>query len=63
MHFIVLPNSKLVINPASPIGLDPEGNANEEARTQPDVFFESSYGNWHEIIHFSIDDITRGTTG
>jgi C-terminal processing protease CtpA/Prc len=56
--FIVLPNSKLVINSASSLGLDSDGNANEEVRTQPDVFFESSFGKWDELIEFVIDDIT-----
>lgn len=57
--FIVLPNSKLVINSASALGLDNNGYANEEVRTQPDVFFESSYGNWDELIEFVIDDLTH----
>ena len=50
-HF-VLPNSKLVINLSSALGLDCNGYASEEARTQPDVFYESSYGNFTELIDF-----------
>jgi C-terminal processing protease CtpA/Prc len=55
----VLPNSKLVINSASAIGLDATGHANEEVRTQPDVYYESAFGNWNELIDFVIDDLTN----
>ncbi len=56
--YIVLPNSKLVINAASSLGIDHNGFANEEVRTQPDVLYESSYGNWDELINLVIDDLT-----
>jgi C-terminal processing protease CtpA/Prc len=55
--YFVLPNSKLVISSASAIGLDATGHANEEVRTQPDVYYESAFGNWNELINFVIDDI------
>ena len=53
----VLPNSKLVINSASAIGLDATGHANEEVRTQPDAYYESAFGNWDELINFVIEDL------
>jgi C-terminal processing protease CtpA/Prc len=53
----VLPNSKLVINTASALGLDSTGHVNEEVRTQPDVFYESAFGNWTELIDFTIADL------
>ena len=55
----VLPNSKLMINAASAIGLDYTGNANEEVRTQPDVYYESEFGNWNELINYVIADLTN----
>ena len=55
----VLPNSKLVINSASAIGLDATGHANEEVRTQPDVYYESAFGNWDELIDFVVDDLSN----
>jgi hypothetical protein len=58
--YIALPNSKLVINCASVLGLDETGHANEEVRTQPDVYFESAFGDWNALINFVIDDLTSG---
>jgi hypothetical protein len=55
--YFVLPNSKLVISSASSIGLDGTGNANEEVKTQPDVYYESAFGNWTELIDFVIADL------
>jgi len=48
--YYVLPNSKLVVEFASSLGLDSYGYANEEVRTQPDVYYESDYGNHNELI-------------
>jgi hypothetical protein len=56
----VLPNSKLVINSASALGLDSTGHVNEEVRTQPDVVYESSFGNWTELIDFTIAELLSG---
>jgi C-terminal processing protease CtpA/Prc len=56
----VLPNSKLVINSASALGLDSTGHVNEEVRTQPDVYYESAFGNWDELIEFTITDLLSG---
>jgi hypothetical protein len=53
----VLPNSKLVINSASSLGIHHSGHVNEEVRTQPDVFYESAFGNWTELIDFTISDL------
>lgn len=55
-----LPNSKLVVNSASALGLDSTGHVNEEVRTQPDVLYESAFGNWNELINFAIDDLLNG---
>ena len=55
--YFVLPNSKLVITSASSIGLDAMGRANEEVRTQPDIYYESAFGNWNELINYVINDL------
>jgi len=56
--FLTLPNSKIVIRTASTIGLENNGEASEESRTHPDVYYESSFGDFNELIEFVIDDIT-----
>ncbi|MHA1933063.1 MAG: S41 family peptidase [Promethearchaeota archaeon] len=56
--FFTLPNSKIVIRAAPAIGLENNGEANEESRTLPDVHYESSFGNFSELIEFVIEDIT-----
>jgi hypothetical protein len=50
--YYVLPNSKLVIQLPSAMGLDNLGNANEEIRTQPDVYYESRFGEFYELIDY-----------
>jgi hypothetical protein len=57
--YYVLPNSKLVVEFASSLGLDSSGYANEEVRTQPDVYYESEYGNNNELINFVINDLVN----
>ena len=57
--YFVLPNSKLVVEFASALGLDCNGYPNEEVRTQPDVYYESDFGNFNELINFAIDDIKQ----
>ncbi|UCE10988.1 MAG: hypothetical protein JSW61_03395 [Candidatus Thorarchaeota archaeon] len=47
-----LPNSKLILNMVSALGLDITGHANEELRTRPDVLYESSLGNFSELIDY-----------
>lgn len=34
-----------------------EGHANEEVRTQPDIYYESAFGNWNELINYVIDHL------
>jgi C-terminal processing protease CtpA/Prc len=55
--YFALPNSKLVINSSPAIGLDATGHANEEVRTQPDVYYESAFGNWDELINYVINNL------
>lgn len=50
--FFCLPNSKIVINLTSALGLDHTGHSSEEARTQPDVFYESAFGNHSELVQY-----------
>jgi len=56
--FFTLPNSKIVIRTPPSIGLESNGEANEESRTLPDVYYESSFGNFNELIYFVIEHIT-----
>ncbi len=56
--YFTLPNSKLVICFSYILGLFPSGYANEEIHTPPDVYYESSAGNWTELIDFTIENIT-----
>ena len=56
--YYVLPNSKLVVEFASAIGLDGNGFSNEEVRTQPNVYYESEFGNFNELINYVVDDIS-----
>ncbi len=50
--FFTLPNSKIVITVTSALGLNQTGHSSEEYRTQPDVFYESSFGNFTELIDY-----------
>jgi len=52
-----LPNSKLVICISSALGLDHTGHANEEVRTQPDFYYESSFDNHTELIQYVLDSL------
>ena len=56
-QYFVLPNSKLVIGAASAIGFDSTGYANEEVRTQADVYYESSYGNFDELRNYVLSEL------
>jgi len=53
-QYFIFPNSKLVVALTPAIGLDNTGHANEEVRTQPDVYYESCYGNFDELINYVI---------
>ena len=55
--YYALPNSKLVICISSALGLDDTGHANEEVRTQPDFYYESSFDNHTELIHYVLDSL------
>ena len=57
--YYVLPNSKLVIQMSSALGLCKCGKANEEARTQPDILYESNFGDYQELIEYVIDYIKQ----
>jgi C-terminal processing protease CtpA/Prc len=52
--FYVLPNSKIIIRFTPAMGIDYTGNANEEVRVQPDVYYESEFGNNDELIEYVI---------
>ena len=55
--YYTLPNSKLVICISSALGLDHTGHANEEMRTQPDFYYESSFDNHTELIDYVLDNL------
>ena len=44
--FLVLPNSGLIVGYPNNMALNPDGTANEEVGTQPDVYVEKSYDNF-----------------
>lgn len=48
----VFPNSKLVLRFQQTLGIDYNGNAIEEVKTQPDIYYESSYNNKDELINY-----------
>ena len=56
--YFTLPNSKLIIRFSYILGLFPSGDVNEETHTPPDVYYESSAGNWSELIDFTINELT-----
>jgi len=56
-----MPNSKLVITMSSSVSLDRTGRANEEARTQPDVYHESPLMDLDELKDFVLGEI-RGSS-
>ena len=55
--YYALPNSKLVICITSALGLDHTGHASEEVRTQPDIYYESSFGNHTELIDYVLANL------
>ncbi|MFX1329358.1 MAG: S41 family peptidase [Promethearchaeota archaeon] len=55
--YYTLPNSKLVLCISSALGLDHTGHANEEVRTQPDFYYESSFDNHTELINYVLDHL------
>lgn len=59
--YCVLPNSKIAITMTSSMSLDWTGHANEEVRTQPDVYYESPFMNHDELINFILKEILDRT--
>ncbi len=55
--YYALPNSKLVICMTSALGLDHTGHASEEVRTQPDFYYESTFGNYTELIDYVLNNL------
>ncbi|MCG3220909.1 MAG: hypothetical protein H7641_05970 [Candidatus Heimdallarchaeota archaeon] len=47
-----------MIEISAAIGLDKNGYANEEFHTVPDVYYESTKGNWSELIDFAIKSVS-----
>lgn len=56
--FYVLPNSKFVVRFTPAMGIDYTGRANEEARVQPDVYYESEFGNLDELVNHVVEQLT-----
>ena len=59
--YCVLPNSKIAITMSSAMSLDSTGHANEEVRTQPDVYHESPFMDHDELIDFVLEEILSST--
>jgi len=57
--FYVLPNSKILIRFFSGLGIDSKGNACEEVKVQPDIYYESELRNFDELLNFVIDDLKK----
>jgi hypothetical protein len=58
--YCALPNSKIAITMTSSMSLDRTGHANEEVRTQPDVYHESPFMDHDELIDFVLEEISKG---
>ncbi|MEA1993015.1 MAG: S41 family peptidase [Euryarchaeota archaeon] len=48
----VLPNSKLIVAAADSMGINPDGTANEETHTAPDIYVEREYGGGDEMLEY-----------
>jgi hypothetical protein len=59
--YLVLPHSKLVVTMTSSMSLDRQGRANEEARTQPDIYIETSITDHNKLIDHVLHMIETGT--
>jgi len=55
--FYVLPNSKIVIRFNPCLGIDYAGNACEDVKVQPDVYYESGVRDQDELIRYVINKI------
>ncbi|NHJ46863.1 MAG: hypothetical protein FK733_03655 [Asgard group archaeon] len=51
-QMFALPNSKLLILTSIDCGMTFEGVINEEFHTMPDVFYESYFNDWDELINY-----------
>ena len=58
--YCVLPNSKIAITMTSSMSLDCTGHANEEVRTQPNVYHEGPFMDHDELIDFVLEKISKG---
>jgi hypothetical protein len=47
---MLLPNSGIIIRFSSCMGLNPDGTANEEYHTTPDIYVEQSFEDFIDII-------------
>ncbi|MFX0021406.1 MAG: S41 family peptidase [Candidatus Hermodarchaeota archaeon] len=56
--YYALPNSKLVICITSALSLDQTGHASEEVRTQPDFYYEITFGNFTELIDHILNNLS-----
>jgi C-terminal processing protease CtpA/Prc len=53
----VLPNSRLVVAMSSGMGINPDGTANEETHTSPDIFVEwSQFENIEELLQYVLEE-------
>ncbi|NPE09811.1 MAG: hypothetical protein GNW80_16135 [Asgard group archaeon] len=57
--FYVLPNSKIVIRFFSALGFDSKGNACEEVKVQPDIYYESELRDFDELLYFVFGDLQK----
>ena len=57
--FYILPNSKILIRFFQGLGLDSKGNACEEVKVQPDIYYESELHNFDELLNYVIDDLNK----
>ena len=57
--FYVLPNSKILTKFFSGLGFDKDGNACEETKVQPDVFYEAEQQNHEELLDFVTRDLLK----
>jgi C-terminal processing protease CtpA/Prc len=55
--FYVLPNSKIVIRFNPCLGIDSSGNSCEEAKVQPDIYYESEIRNQNELIDYVLKEL------
>jgi len=57
--FYVLPNSKIVVRFTPAMGIDYSGNANEEVKVKPDVYYEAEHGKPDQLVEFVIEQVSQ----